>query len=77
MHLHTINYFFKSKIAKNIILIMLHPLIYWILRSPLIHDIVGYDHRKDSLQVNQPIPVWGLHSGWNKDTFGCEFQCSR
>lgn len=39
---------------------MLHPLIYWILRSPLIHDIVGYDHRKDSLQVNQPIPCRGL-----------------
>jgi len=39
---------------------LFHPLIYWILRSPLIHDSVGYDHRKDSLQVNQPIPCMGL-----------------
>lgn len=65
MHLHTINFLFLamfySKIAKNIILIMFHLLDFWILRSPLIHDIVGYyDHRKDSLQVNQPIPCMGL-----------------
>ncbi|WZZ33225.1 hypothetical protein YC2023_016626 [Brassica napus] len=39
----------------------LNLLDFWILRSPLIHDIVGYyDHRKDSLQVNQPIPCMGL-----------------
>lgn len=63
MHLHTINFFFfffSKNIVKNIIRIMFHPLIYWILRSPLIHDIVGYDHRKDSFQVNQPIPCMRL-----------------
>lgn len=36
------------------------------------------DHRKDSLQTNQPLLCMGLiRGGWNKDTFGCELQCGR
>ncbi|KAJ0009896.1 hypothetical protein Pint_33164 [Pistacia integerrima] len=36
---------------------MTHHLLYWILQSLFMHNMLGSDHRKDSLQANQPSPI--------------------
>ena len=45
---------------SNRICIIPHHLFYWILRSLFTHNMIKSDHRKDSLQVNQPILCMGL-----------------